>query len=310
MMIKNRHVTSYATFGLLLGVIFPLVTYAICHYFLLESKDSFSISLLHQKFPLLYIIDTAPIVISLTASFLWWKFNTLNKSYEASIQNRNESLEKLNQELIKLNSEKETLLKEIHHRVKNNLQIISSLLSLQSGFIDNESTKMLFRYSQYRINSLAMIHDSLYKSNNISKIDLKQYTKKIIDGLAVSMKGNNHNVRLRISIEDVYLNIDTAIPLGLLMNEIITNALKYGIKGNDQGDIHVEIKNTRHNHYRMLIGDNGSGFDDNVVFRNPNSLGLMLIHRLSIQLKGSIEKMNGASGTNYMLIFQEIESTY
>ena len=87
-----------------------------------------------------------------------------------------------------------------------------------------------------------MIHDSLYQSDNISQIDIGLYTKKILDGLLVAMKGNNNNIQLRISIENVNLNIDTAIPLGLLINEIITNALKYGIKNDDHGVIHIEIK--------------------------------------------------------------------
>ena len=307
---KNRYIIAYAAFGLLLGSISPIISYVFCNYFLLKPEESATIVSLHQKFPLLYVIDTAPLVISLTACFLWWKFNSLHKSYQKDIQKRNDSLEIANKNLTLLNSEKESLLKEIHHRVKNNLQIITSLLSLQSGFIEDKATKMLFRYSQYRINSLAMIHDSLYRSNNISKIDFKDYTNKIVAGLIVSMKGNNNNVQLRIAIEDVYLNMDTAIPLGLLINEIITNALKYGIQGGSHGVIHIEIKNTRLNHFRMLIGDNGTGFRDDITFRNPNSLGLMLIHKLSLQLKGSIEKINGTTGTNYMIIFQEIESTY
>ncbi|MCO4813332.1 MAG: sensor histidine kinase [Flavobacteriales bacterium] len=307
---KTRYIFLYATLGFLLGAIFPILSYLICIYLLLPSGESHSIIALHQQFPLLYIIDSAPFVISLSACILWWTYSRIHKSHQKDIQQRNNKLEEVNKNLTQLNSEKESLLKEIHHRVKNNLQIITSLLSLQSGFIEDKATKMLFRYSQYRINSLAMIHDTLYKSSDISKIDFNGYTKKLVAGLIVSMKGNNSNVQLRISIDDVYLNMDTAIPLGLLINEIITNALKYGIRGDDQGVIHIEIKNTRLNHFRMLIGDNGSGFRDDVTFRNPNSLGLMLMHKLSIQLKGSIEKINGTRGTNYMLIFQEIESIY
>lgn len=232
--LRNKFI-FYATIGLLFGTMFPIFSYFYCYLYLIPEDQNLTLFQLHKSFPVLYIIDTVPFVLSGFSSILWREFNQLKIKYQYKIQTRNQSLEKANVELTKLNSEKETLLKEIHHRVKNNLQIITSLLSLQSGFIQDTETKMLFRYSQYRINSLAMIHDSLYQSDNITQIDIGLYTKKILDGLLVAMKGNNNNIQLRISIENVNLNIDTAIPLGLLINEIITNALKYGIKGDDHG---------------------------------------------------------------------------
>lgn len=151
-----------------------------------------------------------------------------------------------------------------------------------------------------------MIHEMLYKTEDVSKISYNEYVKLLVSNLIVSMKGTANNVETEINVPEIHLNIDTAIPLGLLMNEIVTNALKYGLKDDSAGLIKIEIANVRHNEYKMTISDNGVGFAEGINFRNSNSLGLMLIHRLTIQLKGNIEKENTFDGTKYILNFQEI----
>ena len=205
--------------------------------------------------------------------------------------------------------EKKVLLKEIHHRVKNNLQVITSLLSLQSSFIEDEKTKGLFRYSQYRINSMAMVHEMLYQSDSLSKIDYNEYLHSLISKLIISFKGNDNNIKLEIDSGNVEINIDTAIPLGLLINEIITNSLKYGFKGRNNGKLTIKLKKEKNTNYILKIGDNGIGFSDETTFRNTSSLGLKLIHKLSLQLRGNIELDNSKEGTNYILHFHEIEQT-
>ena len=302
-------VGNYIRNGIFIGLVFPLFSYYICFFILQSTEDSFSIKLLHKQFPLLWIIDLAPFVLGIISYFVWANVNRLNKEYFSHVQIINDELQTKNEELNHYVHEKEVLLKEIHHRVKNNLQVITSLLSLQSSFIDDEKSKGLFRYSQYRINSMAMIHEMLYKSDNISLICFKDYCQNLVNQLLVSMKGSNNNIKVRLSIDDVCLKIDTAVPLGLIINEIVTNSLKYGIKGDRYGEIFIEIKKVRHNNYKMSIGDNGAGFAEDVTFRNSNSLGLLLIHKLSLQLKGYIEKDNEAQGTQYILIFQEIDQT-
>jgi two-component sensor histidine kinase len=123
------------------------------------------------------------------------------------------------------------------------------------------------------------------------------------------MKGSNHHVNLSIKAEELYLNLDTSVPLGLVINEVITNSLKYGIQNNDEGRIYIEIEKLKYPNHILKIGDNGKGFPKDVDFRNTKSLGLKLIHKLVVQLKGNIEKDNSKEGTHYIVTFQEIEQT-
>ncbi len=307
---ENKNIIGpFVRNGILIGLFFPVFSILFCTFYLAPDNYSFSFKTIHQDFPLLWVINSAPIVLGLISYIVGTKVQELNVHYLTKIQNVNNDVIKTNNQLQTLVDEKEILLKEIHHRVKNNLQVITSLLSLQSSFLEDNTIKALFRYSQYRINSMALIHEMLYKSNDISKIDYSKYAGNLISGLIVSMKGSQNNIKLETNIPNISINIDTAIPLGLLINEIITNALKYGIKGNQPGKIHVEIVKMKHNYFKMLIGDDGEGFSKDINFRNSNSLGLMLIHKLSLQLKGKIEKDNERKGTNYILFFEEIYQT-
>jgi len=203
--------------------------------------------------------------------------------------------------------EKETLLKEIHHRVKNNLQTVSSLLSLQSRNIEDAEMKSMIKSSQNRVISMAMVHEMLYMRNDLSKIEYKSYVKELSEYLIRSLKGSENNVKLNLNIENVKLGIDTAIPLGLLINETITNSLKYGIKDNEEGIISIELKRENFKDYVLRIGDNGCGIPDKVTFKNTKSLGLKLIQNLARQLQGTIKRDFSKKGTNYVLRFQEGE---
>jgi two-component sensor histidine kinase len=207
-------------------------------------------------------------------------------------------------ELKERNAEKEILLKEIHHRVKNNLQVITGLLSLQAAFIEDKKIKNILSYSQYRINSMAMIHEMLYKTENLTSINYQEYLLKLVNDLCKSFKGLDSNIKTEIRCE-ISLNIDTAIPLGLLINEIVTNSLKYAFNEKDVGLIRLSIEPLEYPNFIMKISDNGKGFNG-ADFRNSNSLGLKLIHKLALQLNGNIEKDNSQQGTYYILTFQEI----
>lgn len=203
--------------------------------------------------------------------------------------------------------EKETLLKEVHHRVKNNLQTVSSLLSLQSRSIADVKIKNLIKSSQNRVISMAMVHEMLYMRDDISKIEYKSYVQELGEYLVRSVKGADNNVRLKIDIPDIQLGIDTAIPLGLLINEAITNALKYGIRDDEAGEIHIALRKEAEQDYVLNIGDNGAGFPEMVTHKNTKSLGLKLIYNLTRQLKGSIIRDLSKKGTNYIVRFREIE---
>ncbi|MGJ8735224.1 sensor histidine kinase [Zobellia laminariae] len=224
-----------------------------------------------------------------------------------TLYKKNKHINSLNKTIKNRLDERDTLLKEIHHRVKNNLQVISSLLSLQSSFIKDDKIKGLFRYSQYRINSMAIIHEMLYRSKDLSKINYADYTKQLASTLICSMKGGDKEIDLEVDSEELHLNLDTSVPLGLMINEIITNSLKYGFKNIDKGQITIKFEKLKYPNFLMHIGDNGNGFSDKIDFRNTKSLGLKLIHMLTLQLKGNIEKDNTENGTHYIITFQEIE---
>ncbi|WP_405381396.1 sensor histidine kinase [Maribacter sp. LLG6340-A2] len=208
-------------------------------------------------------------------------------------------------------NEKENLLKEVHHRVKNNLQTVSSLLSLQSRNIENGPMKGLLKGTQNRVIAMAMVHEMLYMRNDISHIAYKSYVQELSEYLIRSIKGIENHITLHIDIPNIKLGIDTAIPLGLLINEALTNALKYGIEGDDAGEIHINLQKdaSKPNCYILQIGDNGKGFPETVNHKNTKSLGLKLIHNLTRQLRGSIERDLSKKGTNYIIQFQEISQS-
>ncbi|NDV16102.1 sensor histidine kinase [Muricauda sp. TY007] len=203
--------------------------------------------------------------------------------------------------------EKETLLKEVHHRVKNNLQTVSSLLSLQSRAIDDSKISSIIKSSQNRVVSMAMVHEMLYKRDDyLSKIELEPYVRELCDYLVRSVKGSNRNVRVALDISDYKLSIDTVIPLGLIINETITNALKYGITEGNDGEIHVSVQKMENNRYKMYLGDNGVGYSEEINPKTSNSLGLKLIYNLARQLRGSISRDYSKKGTHYTIEFEEV----
>ncbi len=231
-----------------------------------------------------------------------------NEKLLSEVQIAKKKIEVQNILLEKSLEERGILLKEIHHRVKNNLQVITSLLSLQSNYITEEKTKALLRYSQYRIQSMAIIHEMLYHSKDLSKIQYGEYLNLLTRHLVSSMKGSDNHVKVNIDAPSIFLNIDTAIPLGLMINEIITNSLKYGLPRDTEGNITIKIQKNKTPYYTLFIGDDGVGFPDDINFRKSDSLGILLMHNLALQLKGNIEKEKG-KGTHYIVSFQEISQT-
>ena len=203
--------------------------------------------------------------------------------------------------------EKETLLKEVHHRVKNNLQTVSSLLSLQSRAVADPKIEGIIKSSQHRVVSMSMVHEMLYKRDDYtSKIELKPYVAELCEYLIRSVKGNENNVSTNLDIGDYRLSIDTVIPLGLIINETITNALKYGIPGTSEGEIKIHLSKKGTNSYEMYLGDNGIGFPEDITPKTTKSLGLKLIHNLARQLKGTIARDHDAKGTYYQINFEEV----
>jgi PAS domain S-box-containing protein len=185
--------------------------------------------------------------------------------------------------------EKEILLKEIHHRVKNNLQIISSLLHIQATYVKDPESLKLFKNSQTRVRSMALIHEKLYQSKNLARINFVGYVHDIATHLFRIYHININEVALRIEIpKEIYLSVDTAIPCGLIINEILTNSLKYGFNHKKNGEVFVIFCNEKNN-YKLIIGDDGDKIPENIDFRNVKTLGLQLVSILANQLKGSLE---------------------
>ncbi len=200
-------------------------------------------------------------------------------------------------------SEKEVLLKEIHHRVKNNLQVISSLLYLNSKKIKDKDALEMFKESQNRVKSIALVHERLYQSKDLGKIDFKEYVVKLTNDLFRSFAINASLVKLNININNIYISIDTAVPCGLIINELISNSLKYafpeiGITQNDC-NITIDFNKNGNNELILQIYDNGKGLPEGLDISKTQSLGLQLVDTLVAQLEGTldIKNSNGASFT-------------
>jgi PAS domain S-box-containing protein len=212
---------------------------------------------------------------------------------------------KKSEEQIRLQlQEKEVLLKEVHHRVKNNLQVISSILNLQSSYVKDEGTLNILKESQNRIKSMAFIHESLYQTKDFSSINFTEYVINLSQNLIHSYSNFDHEIKLNLDIQNVFLNLDLAIPCGLIINEIVSNALKYAFTENSQGgEISISMK-IEGDELVLKIGDNGKGLPKHIDYRNTESLGLQLVVTLTDQLSGSID-LNLDKGTNYTIIFKQ-----
>ncbi|HUL62358.1 MAG TPA: histidine kinase dimerization/phosphoacceptor domain -containing protein, partial [Methanocella sp.] len=197
--------------------------------------------------------------------------------------------------------EKEVLLKEIHHRVKNNLQIISSLLSLQSGSYSGDPTRM-FRESQDRIRSMALIHEKLYQSRDIARIDFAEYVGSLTAYLARSYV-TRPGIAVDVDIAGVALGIDTAIPCGLIINELVSNALKYAFPDGRGGKVRVGLARAG-GRLALSVADDGAGLPPGLDFRNAPTLGLQLVNTLVDQLEGSVE-LDATGGTKFKITFAE-----
>jgi PAS domain S-box-containing protein len=201
--------------------------------------------------------------------------------------------------------EKELLLKEIHHRVKNNLMIISSLLNLQSSYIKDKESKEIFKESQNRANSMALIHERLYQSTDLKRIDFGDYIESLSSDLFHNYATQSGDIDLKIDVEDIFLDINTAIPLGLIVNELITNSLKHAFPDNRKGEIIINFFR-KNDHYEFIVIDNGVGFPDEIDYKNTESLGMQIVTSLTDQIDGQI-LLNTDNGTSFKISFKEEE---
>jgi two-component sensor histidine kinase len=198
--------------------------------------------------------------------------------------------------------EKEHLLKEIHHRVKNNLQIVSSLLNLQSENITDEKYLGLIKESQNRINSMALVHEMLYKSKDLSKIELKQYIEKLCSSVNMSYSSPEKEIVFSYNIEaGIFLEIDMMIPIGLMLNEILSNSYKYAFPEKDKGVITIELS-SENEKIKMVVFDNGIGLKKNFDIKKTGSLGMQLVQMLGEQIDAAVA-VSSDKGTRFEINF-------
>ena len=198
--------------------------------------------------------------------------------------------------------EKELLIKEVHHRVKNNFQIVSSLLELQTKGIEDEKALELANQGKNRVKSMALIHQKLYQ-NESGLIDFDEYIKLLISELS-SMYSSSNKVKTSIDSEDMMFDVDTAIPLGLIINEIITNSYKYAFKNDKENNLSISIHKEINEDYKLVIEDNGPGLADNFDAKKAKSLGLRLVNRLVKQLHGTLKQTN-TKGAKFEIYFKD-----
>ncbi len=217
--------------------------------------------------------------------------------------------------------------KEIHHRIKNNLQVISSLLELQAEKFKDINVLEAFRESQNRVSTMAIIHEELYRSKNNEALDFSAYLQKLTEELFQTYVVRKGDVDMQLDIEEIFLGMDTAVPLGIIINELISNSLKHAFLPGMQGKISIKLSRTEENEgnksisnitnnigakssiernfqYTLVVSDNGLGFPENIDFRSTNSLGLQLVNILVEQLEGRIELEND-SGTKFKIWFKD-----
>ncbi|MFM9985683.1 MAG: PAS domain S-box protein [Flavobacteriales bacterium] len=202
--------------------------------------------------------------------------------------------------------EKEVLLQEVHHRVKNNLQIISSILSLQSGYVTDEGTLSILQESRERIKSMSFIHETLYRTSDFSKLEFTPYLKTIISNLVQSYRTPGLEVIFVPDLHDVYLSLDQSIPCGLIVNELVSNAMKYAWKGKKKGKLSVKLHENEPGLLKLVISDDGIGLPKTFSYEKTDSLGIQLVYTLLEQLDAKVEVKTSSKGTSFNIEFRRV----
>jgi two-component sensor histidine kinase len=222
--------------------------------------------------------------------------NDLNRDLERRVAERTRDLQ---------NSvrEKEVLLKEIHHRVKNNLQVIVSLLNLQSHYIEDAVARAAFNESQGRVRSIALVHEKLYQSKDVASVGFDEYVRMLVDSLCTSFGADRRGISREVEIrDDVRLGVDTAIPCGLMINELVTNALKHAFPDGRGGCVRVMMQRGGADQIELEVGDDGVGLPPDIDLHNSRSLGLDLVFTFAQQLQARTE-VRRDGGTAFLFRF-------
>jgi len=202
--------------------------------------------------------------------------------------------------------EKEILLREVYHRVKNNMQVISSILNLQARNIKDEKTLKMFVDTQNRVKTMSLVHEKLYQTKDLSHIDFSGYARSLMSLLFGSFNVNPRTISIKFDLEKVVLSVKTAIPLGLIISEIVSNSLKYAFPNGKVGEIALKLRRIKGDNYLLNISDNGTGLPEKIGLESSGSLGMHLIKSLTTQIHGSVS-LESKNGTSFMIRFKNVE---
>ncbi len=203
--------------------------------------------------------------------------------------------------------EKEILLRELHHRTKNNMQVISSLLDLHSINIEDKNILNIIKEVQHRIKSIALVHEKLYQAKDLSDVNLKYYIMDFAHALLKSYEGSKGRISLKVDVDDIFLSLDTITPCGMIISELVSNSMKYAFPDSRKGKIKIECHSTDDGEVELRLSDNGIGLPEGLDFKNTKSLGFKLICKLAEdQLRGTVEQ-EGGKGTAFLIKFREIK---
>jgi PAS domain S-box-containing protein len=200
--------------------------------------------------------------------------------------------------------EKEVLLREVHHRVKNNMQIMASLLNLQASSLKDPAQTLLLKESQSRIKTMSIVHEKLYRSGDLSRIDFSDYIESLAVHLFQFLAVDPRRIRLRRETEPIPLDINNAIPCGLIINELVSNAVRHGFAGGREGEVTIEFRRLPEGMFYLAVRDDGVGFPAGLDYRTAESMGLQLVNLLAGQLDGTLELVR-AGGTEFRIVFHE-----
>ncbi|QSB25527.1 histidine kinase dimerization/phosphoacceptor domain -containing protein [Flavobacterium sp. CLA17] len=255
---------------------------------------------IHNDQIIRYVFIGSVLVLILFLAFLYNSFRSKKKKNE-ELEIQRQQINEQNELNKKMLIEKEWLLKEIHHRVKNNLQIVISLLNTQSAYLDNEDALLAIQNSQHRMHAMSLIHQKLYQSDNLANIDMSWYIHELISYMKECFD-TDQNINFVLNTEKVYLDVAQAVPLGLIINEAINNAIKYAFPLERKGEVLISLQNMEKNDYQLIVKDNGVGLPDHFETLERNSLGMNLMIGLSDQIDGTFN-MENENGLNITITF-------
>lgn len=256
----------------------------------------------NQQLRLILILILMSIVVIISISYL---FIRQKSDSNRVLQLQKEEIDDKNKEISNALAMKESLLKEIHHRVKNNLQVVSSILNLQSRNVHDEEALRILEEGKERIRAIALIHNQLHLNNDSAYVEMGAYLNKLISQMAESFSSYNKHIEVRVNVEEINLAIDYAVPVGLIMCELLSNSYKHAFVKQEEGLIEIELKNKKGKdlHYELLVKDNGIGYKGKTEFLEQSSTGVEIISAFIQQLDAKYTYLNSGKGFGLFIEF-------